>query len=417
MRTRATAGLLLFVAGRGLLASRLTTALLIAAVAAGVGFQIPNTANLLGYRGELIRQGVSSGFGDVRLRPRKGERFPDGEAIAARARAVPGVIAAFPLLTLPGAAVRGDETMVTPVHGIDPAEGSRPFRVTEGAPPRPGDDDGVLLGTAIARRLHVGVGDSVDIRFIVAASPGERTKDLLRDACMLGVMDCSRPGAGISVHDRPMIVRGLCTGTFSAYEALYVNRDLLAREAGAPGAATMVSVYATDHERAGELAATLATALPEARALGWRDDSQYLRGTVDSVAAISRISYAMVVSAVTIPVWALLYINVLSRQREVGLLGALGFRREEVFLVFLAQALLVGVLGVLAGSGLSYLLIRFFQEHPVFESEEFVIRPLLDPANFVAPALLVLLTTVLAGVIPAVRASRIDPGRILRGIT
>lgn len=416
MSSRATPGLLLFVAGRGLLASRLTTALLIAAVAAGVGFQIPNTANLLGYRSELIRQGVSSGFGDVRLRPRKGERFPDGEAIAARARAVAGVTAALPLLTLPGAVVRGDETMVTPVHGIDPGEGPRPFRVTEGQPPRPGDDDGVLLGTALARRLHVGVGHAVDLRFIVAAAPSEHSKDLLRDACMLGVVDCSRPGPGISVHDRSMVVRGLCTGTFSAYEALYVNRDLLAREAGAPGAASMIAVYWPDHERAGELAEQLARALPEARALGWRDDSQYLRGTVDSVQAISRISYAMVVSAVTIPVWALLYINVLSRQREVGLLGALGFRRAEVFAVFLLQALLVGVLGVLAGSGISYLLIRFFQEHPVFESEEFVIRPLLDPANFIGPALLVFFTTLAAGVIPAARASRIDPGRILRGI-
>ena len=139
MPSRATPGLLLFVAGRGLLASRLTTALLIAAVAAGVGFQIPNTANLLGYRGELIRQGVSSGFGDVRLRPRTGERFPDGETIAARARALPGVTAALPLLTLPGAVVRGDETMVTPVHGIDPAEARALLRSLRDAAPQRSD--------------------------------------------------------------------------------------------------------------------------------------------------------------------------------------------------------------------------------------------------------------------------------------
>ena len=67
---------LLFLARKNLGASRWTTALLVAAVAAGVGFQIPNAANMAGYERELLREGISAGHGDVRVRPRAGRRAP-----------------------------------------------------------------------------------------------------------------------------------------------------------------------------------------------------------------------------------------------------------------------------------------------------------------------------------------------------
>jgi ABC-type lipoprotein release transport system permease subunit len=68
-------GLLLFLAWKALGENRLSLLLLLLAVAIGVGFQIPNRANLAGFRDEIMRQEVSSGLGHVRVRPRQGERF------------------------------------------------------------------------------------------------------------------------------------------------------------------------------------------------------------------------------------------------------------------------------------------------------------------------------------------------------
>src|SRR5262249_43439335 len=79
IRRAGSLGLLFFLAGRGLLRSPLSTMLLLAAVAAGVGFQVPNTANMLGYQRALLEEGVDHGNGDVRLRPRAG-RFEDADA-------------------------------------------------------------------------------------------------------------------------------------------------------------------------------------------------------------------------------------------------------------------------------------------------------------------------------------------------
>jgi ABC-type lipoprotein release transport system permease subunit len=146
------------------------------------------------------------------------------------------------------------------------------------------------------------------------------------------------------------------------------------------------------------------------------DDSEYLGSAVRANLAVSNVSQAMVIFAVAIPVLALLYIDVLRRRREVGVLGAIGLGQLEIFVIFLVQALVVGLLGIAVGGGIGYALILWFRAYPIFEWEAFVIRPVLELECFLRPALVVLLATLGAGVYPAWRASRIDPAPVLRGI-
>src|SRR5436309_14790461 len=73
----ANPSLIVFLAWRDLRSSPLTAAVLVAAVAVGVAFQVPNTANTLGYEAEMLEQGVKSGFGDVRVYQRKGRRIDE----------------------------------------------------------------------------------------------------------------------------------------------------------------------------------------------------------------------------------------------------------------------------------------------------------------------------------------------------
>ena len=79
------------------------------------------------------------------------------------------------------------------------------------------------------------------------------------------------------------------------------------------------------------------------------------------------------------------------------------------------QAFAVGVAGVTIGCVLGWGAVEWFDAHPIFHSDDFVIRPEVNAASFYEPAIVVLLTTVLAAAFPAFRATQIEPSRVLRG--
>src|SRR5262245_4770171 len=136
---------LAFVATRGLVRSRLTTVLLVLAVAAGVGLQIPNTANLLGYTGAMFEEATTRGYGDVRVQQARDAFVDDGDALAKELSSIPGVRAAVPIVSLPGAVSVEGRGQVSEVQGVDPASAFKPYRVRDGLDLRP-DDEGVLVG-------------------------------------------------------------------------------------------------------------------------------------------------------------------------------------------------------------------------------------------------------------------------------
>lgn len=395
------ARLLLFVALRGLLASRLTFALLVIPIALGVGFQIPNTANLAGSSATLVEEALERGAGDIRVEPRARGRFADGDAVAARIRTLVGARAAVPVLAVAGAVGRGGRFHGVPVYGVDPVGAAptsdfRPFRVVEGAPLRPGDRGGVLVGTRLARRLGVRPGDTVELRLIF--SPPEAA--LVED----------------NLGRYTMTVRGIAAGSSGAYRFVYVDRAFLAAEAGEPGAASAIFVHLGDHDTAAALAARIDRELPEARALDWRTDDPFVPNVMRANRIVNDVSYAMVIGAISVPLWALLYIHVLRRRREIGILVALGFRRGEVFAIYVLQSLIAACAGIALGMLLGYAAAAYFMRHPVFDWEGMVVRPLLEPSTFAVPALVVLAATAAAGGYAAWRAARVDPARALQSL-
>ena len=212
-----------------------------------------------------------------------------------------------------------------------------------------------------------------------------------------------------------MKVVGLAAGSFLAPESIVVDRAFMTGALAEPHAASVILVHLGDHFAARSTASDLERDEPTASAVAWADDSPFLGSALDASAAIGVLSRAMIGLAVLIPVWALLYVHVLHRQRQIGVMGAIGLSRREVFAIHLMQAALVGVVGVIVGCAVGYALVAWFAHHPIFRSTGFVILPVVSVQSFAVPALLVLGTTLLAGVFPAWRASRLDPARILRG--
>lgn len=393
-RTRTNVRLLVYLARKSLFSSRVTLVLLVLSLAAGAGFQIANTSNMTAFRASLLDENLTHGAGDVRVEPRDESRFRDGEAVAAQIRALPGVRDAQPLLVFAGAVGKnGKRFLGAPIYGVSPML-FPPYVLLDGAMLAPGDRDGILLGTHYGKRLEVTVGDKVELRVIFGA-------------------------AGMAIDDDnvgryTMTVRGLVAGSAGAYRYVFVDRSFLAAEVGDPKSASAILVHLHDHEAARSAASAIANAVPSAEAVGWRDDDPYLVSYLNANDTVISVSYAMVIAAVSVPMWALLYIHVLRRRREIGVLVAMGFSTGEVFAMYLLQSLVVAIIGCAVGAALGLGLITYFQAHPFFEWESMIVRPLVAAGVFVVPSLVITATALLAGTYPAWRAARTDPAAVLR---
>jgi len=350
-------GVLVSLAGRGLRASR-TFALLVIAVAIGAGFQISNTATLDGFEANLLDDALVHGGGDVWVTPRDTIRFDAAGAEVAAITPLAGAVDIVPMLSLPGAVAGRDRRYVgTVVWGVDASARRPPFRLVEGQPlavtPAGPARISVLLGTALAARVEAKVGDPVELRVILGS------------------------------------------------------------EAGMPDAATAFAVHLDDHDAAGEVAARL-EARPELVAQAWYDADPGWASYLGGRRAVGGISYAMVIAAIAIPMWALLYIHVLRRQRELAILAALGFTRGELAVICTLQSVFVATIGCVLGAGLGYALTRYFTANPLFAGESLVVRPALSLHTILVPCLILVGTSIVAALHPAWRAGRIEPAAVLR---
>jgi putative ABC transport system permease protein len=95
------------------------------------------------------------------------------------------------------------------------------------------------------------------------------------------------------------------------------------------------------------------------------------------------------------------------RQREVGLRLALGALRAQIVRQFLAQGMRVSLLGCAAGLGLAAAFTR------VLAGMLFGVSP-WDALTMTGVVALVIAVSIAASLLPAVRAARVEPMRVLR---
>jgi len=104
-----------------------------------------------------------------------------------------------------------------------------------------------------------------------------------------------------------------------------------------------------------------------------------------------------------------MYAEVANRTGEIGTLRALGFRRTRILATFLLEAVLLGVVGCVAGLMLASLMQFIHISTLNWQSfSELAFSFTLTPRIIVTSMLFALLMGVIGGFLPAVRAARLS---------
>lgn len=366
----------------------------------------------------MLDEATSAAGGDVLIHgdgfwaTRASDRvIRDADGILDRVRGVEGVEAAIPRVLLSGLVSTSAGSSAALVRGIRPELESRLVDpaddLIDGTFLTGEEDDPLVLGAEIVRKLEIEIGDRV---VLTASDPeGELVRALFH---LSGVIE---------------------TGVRDLDESLGFTTIEAAREAVAmDGMLSQIGVVLSDDVEAetvaGGIRAAVDTEADGLEVLTWQEAVPEMVGFVEIDEALGVMFMLILLVVVLFSITNTFLMAVMERVRELGLLNALGLRGsrigyllllETVFLTGLAMAVgfVLGYAGHLAVSRWGISMASYgIEEIEVsgVDFSELVFYSTIVPEHWVFATLLVAGATVASALYPALRASRLAPAEAMR---
>lgn len=275
--------------------------------------------------------------------------------------------------------------------GIEPQQAAalHVFAVREGRFLEPGDKDAAVISQSLAEAVGLGLGD----RLRLPAAGGEA------ELTIIGIL----PASTLASNERVLV-------TLSQAQALLEM----------PGKINLVEANfdSLDEARRSEIEAAILASLGDTFQFGSLASNSELLTNMKVAQAIFNILGLLALLMGGFIIFNTFRTIIAERRRDIGMLRALGANRRTILGVILAEGLVQGlvgtVLGLLAGYGLALLIIAVV--NPIMRQflNLQIGAPSVSPGLVILSALVGLGITLLAGLIPAISATRITPLEALR---
>jgi lipoprotein-releasing system permease protein len=385
----------------------LLTAFSVAGVAVGVTVLLTVLAVMNGFEYE-IQSRIAGTDAHVVLLGESTAGVEQGDSLAARAARQPGVRGAAPFTYAKAMVIRQGRAEGMVVKGVDLARERLVTTVADHiAPPLRAIDDGnggmpgIVLGTELAGRIDAAVGDTV----------------------VLASLASDRSALGYAPKLRRFRVQGLFSSGLYTYDSSFGFTSIPASQAffDLGTAVTGVEVRLDDMFDAPAAASRLLRVAgdPHLRSNNWIELNRNLFTWMKLEKTVMFIILALIVLVAAFNIVSTLFMVVLEKRRDIGVLLTLGARRRTVLQVFLCEGLLIGALGTGLGAGLGGIVIAVLARYPVvrlpgdvYFIERLPVRP--EAGDFVAVIVAAFTLCLAAGLYPAWRASRLDPVEAIR---
>ena len=375
----------LFIALRHLTSRRRQTIFSALAVGLAVMLLMWSTALMVGFTDEMYEKTVDR-MAHVTVEPQEDEDYIHlYRKLIEDINGIDGVVGISPVLT--GAATfeyKGKNKNVA-MQGIqveahdsvmfindDIIEGS--FRDLEVSP------NSVVVGDALAEKLDVEIGDTIDASF-----PEANPLNLK----VVGIYDSGSP------LDETL-----------AFTSLSTVQDFL----DVSNVVTTILVRGNDREQAQAIAEKIDTfGYP---ASGWKETNPEILQTLKIEGTSNAITLGLIIIIASFGIVSTLFMSVMEKTKEIGMLMAMGVSRRSIMMIFVMESGILGLLGALFGVTLGAAFAIYmgsydygFEVMAGISTIPFVVR--IEDAVIIV--LFTFLLNLIAGIYPASRASKLKP--------
>ena len=320
------------------------------------------------------------------------------DQIASQISALPQVKAATPRLFASGFISAGNQSAGARIYGIDPASAANdPYRlgIISGNYLTADDSGGLLIGKPVAEKLHLKAGDKVSLS--VNTANGD-------------------------VAEQSFVVRGIYSTNTYAFDSAIIFLPLAKAQAitQTQNRASTVFVLLKDPSTTDAVANALKGS--NLKVLTWKDLNPLILDWETQANSYISFLYLIVLAIAASVIINTLIMSVYERTREIGILSAIGMRGGRIMVLFVAESALLAVGGVLMGVVLGVLGAYLFNIHGFYIGNMgltgfmvadtiFAKLTMNDTINL---SILTFIVTILAGLYPAIMASRLQPVEALR---
>ncbi len=378
------------------------------AVSVGLAILMLMASVINGEMGSALQGAIILETGDIQVRAASYDQNKSSlkwadlvvnpDQIASQIAALPQVKAATPRLFASGFISAGNQSAGARIYGIDPASVvNDPYRlgIISGNYLTADDSGGLLIGKPIADKLHLKAGDNVGLS--VNTANGD-------------------------VAEQTFVVRGIYSTNTNGFDSATIFLPLAKAQAitQAQNHASTVLVLLKDVSTTEAVASALKGS--GLKVLTWKDLNPLILDWETQANSYISILYLIVLAIAASVIINTLIMSVYERTREIGILSAIGMRGGRIMVLFLAESALLAVGGVLMGVVLGVLGAYLFNIHGFYIGNMgltgfmvadtiFAKLTMNDTINL---SILTFIVTILAGLYPAIMASRLQPVEALR---